>query len=390
MHVPRPDDVFFGYYVLEFSPESRLILSNLLLAHGFNLRVNSCVSYVSALRFRKINEILKGKVEYSVKGPFGLYGAIKKFIRRPIALVCSTLFLLVFILSSFVVWDIRIEGVESELHDEIYQELESAGLSVGKFWASIDKSEVENQLLLNSETVSWININRRGTVAYIKVVRKLIYEEMETPTGYANVVAERDCVIEEIRVKNGYALVKVGETVKAGQILISGVFPSELGGGLCYADGVVIGRYSGSTSLIQQRYDEEKELVARGCESYSIKIFGFSLKVFKKYRNLPNEYDIIKDIRQVHLPNGRGLPFSVIKNFYVEYEMLERRYTDDEIVKLAHSELREALSRELEGRELVRIKTSAKFVGEDYFVESEYVCRANVGKTVDFFAEKTE
>ena len=46
----------------------------------------------------------------------------------------------------------------------------------------IDKFEID--MLMNSDLVSWININRRGGVAYVSVADKIVYEENEETKGF--------------------------------------------------------------------------------------------------------------------------------------------------------------------------------------------------------------
>ena len=80
--------------------------------------------------------------------------------------------MLVLLLSQSLVWDIRPSGNENIASYDIKSRLESCGFSVGDLWHKKSLSEVENEFLKLYDDVSWININRRGTVAYVSVIEK--------------------------------------------------------------------------------------------------------------------------------------------------------------------------------------------------------------------------
>lgn len=390
MRTPRIDLLLLGYYRLEFREDDIAEAADIFLKNRINIRFIGNSIFVSVFKFKDIERVLSGNIEYSVSELLGVCGILKQFVKRPVALITASLFVILFFLSSLLVWDVRIEGVEVDVEKEIRRELDLAGLKIGKPWFKIDKDDVETKLLLKSESVSWININRRGTVAYVSVIEKVNHDEQEERRGYANVVAERDCIIEEITVISGYATVKVGDTVRAGQILISGVYPSELGGGLCYAEGRVIGRYTDEISVSVPRYKEEKIPVCKKTCSLYINFFGFSLKLLKNYRNLPNDCVIIEDERYMTAFGGRRVPISLVRNFYIEYGISEKKISDEDMIREAGLMMKNELSDRLSARELLKIKTSAEFVGEEYVMTSNIVCTSDVGLPVEFDADISE
>jgi hypothetical protein len=87
--------------------------------------------------------------------------------------------------------------------------LSHCGLEVGCRWNSLDRSEVEADVLSEYPSIAWININRRGTVAYVEIIerKKGEIQNSEQKRGYANLVASESCVIEEITVTRGVAQV---------------------------------------------------------------------------------------------------------------------------------------------------------------------------------------
>jgi len=388
--VPRIDLLLFGYRVVKVKAESRVKLLNLLMQNGISVKIFKDEFLISEKQFKAAKELIVSNPEYSVSEERGLFGFLGKYRKRYGIFAAIILSILISVFSSSRIWDIRIDGVTGADEEKILDELASVGFSVGEGWWGIDKSKIEADMLSISENVSWININQRGTVAYVSVAKKILYEDEEENIGYANVIADCDAVIEEITVKTGFAKVKAGETVKKGQILISGVIPAELGGGFCYAEGKVVGRYSGEISVSIQKTKLRKSEKERKLSGVTINFFNFSFKIFEKYRKTHEEYDIIKNKSEFHFLNGRKLPFSVDKEYAVFYEEYERRYSESEMTEIARQRMTELLENELSDKNLLKIKTNGQFYKDSYILVSEYVASSDIGKPLAFEVIKGE
>jgi len=322
-------------------------------------------------------------IECEISAPLGLGGFLIAHRNRYGALAALLVVSILFALLCGVVWDVRVEGCSTLSEEEIARELSNAGLSVGKRWSDINKSAVETRVLVSSDKISWLNINRRGVVAYVSVVERVTHSEEQEPVGYANVVAARDGIIEEITVKRGVAAVKVGDSVRAGQLLISGVIPTELGGGYCYAEGVVRGRYSDAVEVEIEGFDTVKEPISENIGSITVKIFGFDINIFKKYGNYTNECDIIEENRSITL-FGKRLPISVKYERVCEYTVISNELSQDELTKRAREALGERLLSAFDGAELVRIRTNGGFTDGGYGMYADVLLRGEISKTQKF------
>ena len=378
----RIDSLFFGYCEFKFNKTDRAKIVNLLLENCVSREIYEDVFCVNLRERKKIEKLLAGKVEFTVSAPRGVLPFLYSFKKRFGLLFGLLISIFLVLFSSHLVWDVRIEGVEKEEGELIKQELSELGFSVGQRWSLIDKSEIETEMLIKSDLVSWININRRGSVAYVSVISKITHEE-EVYRGYSNVVATKNAIIEEITVKKGVALVKAGETVKAGQVLISGVIPKELGGGFCYADGEVLGRYSETKTIEVDRVYTEKIEINSDLKSLSVNFFDFSIKLLEKYRNYTGECDIIKEKCNLNL-FGVDLPFSVFKEKIVFYENVQACHEDAEMIRLANSKMREEINSENKDATLLRIKTYGELTERGYKLKADFVSSSEIGMHLGF------
>ena len=387
MSTARLDLFVFGYRKIEVPLDFLGRAASLLLSSGISARILPDGSiYLRERDFQKCRKMLGGRVRYTYSellGIPGIYSRIGCKMGILVGCVCS---LLLTLFLSGLVWDVRIEGNFTVPDVAITEALEEAGFTVGSRWNKSDLSSLEVEALSLCSDISWININRRGTVAYVSVIEKDGDEaDEDTQTGkYANIIASDDCIIEELRVVKGTAEVKVGDAVKKGDLLISGVLSDSANGGLCYAEGIVIGRVGDSVTVNTEReYERIVPETPRVCR-VRIKIFKFPINIFKNSRNFDNKCDIIKDIDGFSL-FGRGkLPIEIVTEYCVPHRSTSESYNDKELVSLTSSRLTESLSRALGNADLVRIRTTGEFTDTGYLMRADIVYLKDVSHTLEF------
>lgn len=384
----RIDYQIFGYRRVKIKKEDTKTVAALLLKEGITLKICNEMFTVREDEFSKISRILEPRVKLNSSNMLGLRGFLSRNRYRVGALLGILISIFLFFFFSSCVSDVRIEGVGDINEEKIKEELSSVGFGVGTRWSATDKNDIEVKMLKSSECVSWININRRGSVAYVKVIDKNTHKEEDTPVGYANVVAKSDGIIEEITVKRGVAMVKKGDSVKCGQILISGAFPSESGGGFCYAEGEVFARVSDIISVSVGESRTEKVELGRNLSETRLKILNFSVNIFKLYRNPLSECDIIQKESNLSF-FGRRLPISVLRTYSVDTATEEILLSKDEMTRLASDALKSSLSDRLRLATLLKIKTDGAFDGDKYTMSAEIVLNENIAMAKEFeFSQK--
>ena len=185
-------------------------------------------------------------------------------------------------------------------------------------------------------------------------------------------------------------MVKAGDVVKAGDILILGVLPESGGNKLCNAEGEVIGRVQGSKKVEVCRQINEKTVFDTAFSGLSIKIFNFPVNIFKTYRNLGSNCDIIKEKTQISFFGICNLPIEVTKMYTISYADSIRVASDDELVNLASYRLSALLYKELSDVDLCSIRTFGEFTDQGYTMRYEFVYSCSVGKEVPIYLEENK
>ena len=93
---------------------------------------------------------------------------------------------------------------------------------IEKLKDKINKEEIINKIRYQREDIAWIGIEIDGTNAIVKIVEADSKPEIIDENDYCNVVASKDAVISKISAQNGTLMVKEGDQVKKGDILIAG------------------------------------------------------------------------------------------------------------------------------------------------------------------------
>lgn len=269
--------------------------------------------------------------------------------------------------SGQVVWSIRVDGNVELQEWEVIEQMEICGMGVGDRIGSLDTGIIENRVLIESDTISWISINMMGTVAEVEI-REFTDAQEEESYAAANLVADRWGVIDHFEEVRGNIAVDIGDVVSEGDLLVGGVYDIE-GGGLRYtcARGKVFARTERQfEEIIPLRY-EKKEYTGRiQTEKYWI-FFGKEGKFFGNRGNSYDSYDIINTVEYFELPGEVLLPVGIRTVRYVEYETVDAERTPAEAEDLAYYRLRCEMEQQIPDGELVR-KSLTTSLDEDTYV----------------------
>jgi len=315
----------------------------------------------------------------------GLWQLLRRYRRRAGVFLGSALALFLLVLSTRFVWAIEVKGNESMTRDEVIGELNACGFGVGAYIPRLQTERLEGEVLIASDRIAWIAIRMDGTHATVQVIERDEAEPREEGLSPANLVAACDGQIEQLLLYRGNCLVSVGQAVRRGELLVSGLYDSSV---YPYrytrASGEVLARTQHELEVkipftyTQKVYEKPKP------ESATLKILGFSLKIFKNSRNEGGSCDIIKEERSLSLPNRLELPILWETAFRHPYVECDATRTRDEALTLAY----EALGRELatlsEEAELLEKQIKTEWQDDGVVLRCTVTCIENIAVQSEF------
>jgi similar to stage IV sporulation protein len=195
-----------GLYLWEIRRIAEDVLYAKMRAHGF-------------LRIRSIAR--KSGCTVKICQKKGWPFIVRRMRGRKLFFAGGLLFLAGLVYCSALLCFVKLDGVPPSETERVLTELYRAGLKPGELRSVLlqRKNLIEREALLHLPQAVWLGINLRGVVAEVKYVpRKL----PPLPAGPADIVADSEGLVTKVVVIRGVPLVKEGDTVIRGQMLISG------------------------------------------------------------------------------------------------------------------------------------------------------------------------
>ncbi len=177
--------------------------------------------YVKHLKLMRSAARLSGcKVRiYDRKGPKFAMAAARKRLMLAAGFFAALFFIWAF---SQYTWIISVEGNARLLDYQILEMLKEYGVESGMAKKTTELRAIEEQILMDRSELSFISLKTKGVKMTVTVAEAKEAPIVYDPLRRGDIVAGHDALVESISVFAGTPLVKAGDTVRKGQVLISG------------------------------------------------------------------------------------------------------------------------------------------------------------------------
>ena len=358
-----------GYFVEKFlnsSLKDNLFLWNLKRRSATVLRVNVADSDFGKLK----NIVNKNQCLLKVISSRGIPNIYQRYKKRRYLVYASIVFIFfIFSISRFV-WNIEVVGNSRLSKEDIISLVENDGLKIGKYKGKIDTEKIIKKIRSEREDISWIGIELKGTNAIVKIVETEEKPMVVDENDFCNIVAKKDGIISKISAQNGTIMVKDGDEVKQGQILIAGWMEGLYTGKyLVHSNGKVeaIIKYSQSEKIYKK--ETVRKRTERKENKFSIKVKNFQINLFKTLSKF-EKYDTIDSVKNIQLSPNFYIPINFVKytNFEVEESLVEHDFEDAK--RVGEATAKQKLDDLIKG-EIVDTKTEIT-EKDDYYVVTVY------------------
>lgn len=368
-----------GYFVEKFiniCNKQKIFLWNLKRSKTTIIYTN-----VSIKDFKKLKPIAqKTKCKIKIKSKKGLPFIFNKYKKRKIFVIGLAMVLItIFTLSKFI-WNIEVIGNEKINDDEIIQIANENNLKIGKFKNKVDTKKIINKLRLERDDIAWIGIEIKGTNAIIKIVESIPKPNIIDDEEFCNIVATKDAIIKKISAQNGTPVVKEGEIVKKGTVLIAGWLEGKYTGTrYVHATGSVQGKvwYTQKERIYFKQ--QKKEQTGNAENKYSLNINNFKINFNKGVSKFKN-YDTIETNKKVKLFSNFYLPIELIKITNTEVNITDITYTLEEAKNIGIEKAKQELNNKIENLDnILSIQINDSQTSEYIEVEVTYEMLENIG-----------
>lgn len=256
------------------------------------------------------------------------------------------------IITSQFIWNIKIQGNFSITEDVLMDYLREQKVYVSMKQKDLHIEELEEALREHYDRITWASVQVDGTTLqiFIKENEMPVYENEDTAEedtekteNATDIIASHDGVISYIVTRSGVPQVMPGDTVKKGDILVSGAVPvynedtTVRKYQFCNSDADIMIRYSKSITVEQELIYQRKDYSGREMHNTILEAGGRELQC--TLRRIPYElYDVCTDKKQVCLLDKLYLPLYFGKRHIREYCLTDSRHTEEEMQEIFREE----------------------------------------------------
>lgn len=329
--------------VTGYSPERFLNLckNKKIAIWGLESTSQGYLMYIKISGFRRLKPIIKKtKTKVVIKERVGLPFFFYRYRKRNL-FFAGTILCFIFIYSmTFFVWNIDFQGNVHITDSVLMEYLSNKNVTYGMLKNNVNCEQLVKDLRKDFEDIIWVSASMDGTKLMIHIKENTdTFELSEQNTNARDIVSNYAGIVKQIITRSGVPLVKVGDMVEVGDVLISGKVDilndakEIVSQKLVLADGdIVLESYIPYEKEITKYYNK-KEYTKKKKRVFYMKIgnyicsLGGTKNKFKYYEKRTSE-------TQLQLSNNFFLPIIFGKEEYIEYTTKKTEYTKEEMEKL--------------------------------------------------------
>ncbi len=292
--------------------------------------------------------------------------------------------LMIFALSQFV-WEITVSGSEVYSKSDILKYVTTNYYKPGTYKRNVDCNQLEEHLREDYEEIAWVSCSLQGTRLHIEIKETLDRKTKQNPKKPCDIVANKSGLITGLSVKSGTPLVSVGDKVKKGSTLISGLI-------YYYSDDFQV------TETDKIRADGEITMKTKETYKESIPMEYYEKKLKKKKKRIKSIYagtyewkfsekkkeehtNIIEKKYSLKIGSSLYLPLGIYVRTYQPYDTVRKTYTEKQAKEKLEKRLKKYLAKkERKGIQVIHHEISYKKKGNSYTASGTILQEEKIGK----------
>ncbi len=342
---------------------------------------------VQAAEYRSLCKIARRLgLKMRIEKKHGIYFTLKRH-RDKIGFAAGAIFAAAVVLFlNLFVWEINISGNKAVSSEEIMATLANSGLKTGTLRTAHDARKIEWNIMNDNKEIAWATVNIQGCCVNVVVSETRREAEMKYDDDKpVNIIAAKYGVIRKMDVFDGQGVVKVGDAVMKGDLLVSATFEDR--------HGKLTLKHSRARVMAETDYEItvefplEQVIETTGGVKKSVKgieIMGLSIPLgsSRGCKELPAE----KEEKELYFLWIR-LP---VKEIHAKYYAVKRNtitYTAEQAKGGAFQLLEQKEAKEMSNMEIISRKTEEKIANGKYIIRASYDCIMDIAEEQDILSD---
>lgn len=342
---------------------------------------------VQAAEYRSLCKIARRLgLKMRIEKKHGIYFTLKRH-RDKIGFAAGAIFAAAVVLFlNLFVWEINISGNKAVSSEEIMATLANSGLKTGTLRTAHDARKIEWNIMNDNKEIAWATVNIQGCCVNVVVSETRREAEMKYDDDKpVNIIAAKYGVIRKMDVFDGQGVVKVGDAVMKGDLLVSATFEDR--------HGKLTLKHSRARVMAETDYEItvefplEQVIETTGGVKKSVKgieIMGLSIPLgsSRGCEELPAE----KEEKELYFLWIR-LPVKEIRTKYYAVKRNTITYTAEQAKGGAFQLLEQKEAEEMNNMEIISRKTEEKIANGKYIIRASYDCIMDIAEEQDILSD---
>ena len=342
---------------------------------------------VQAAEYRSLCKIARRLgLKMRIEKKHGIYFTLKRH-RDKIGFAAGAIFAAAVVLFlNLFVWEINISGNKAVSSEEIMATLANSGLETGTLRTAHDARKIEWNIMNDNKEIAWATVNIQGCCVNVVVSETRREAEMKYDDDKpVNIIAAKYGVIRKMDVFDGQGVVKVGDAVMKGDLLVSATFEDR--------HGKLTLKHSRARVMAETDYEItvefplEQVIETTGGVKKSVKgieIMGLSIPFgsSRGCEELPAE----KEEKELYFLWVR-LPIKELCTKYFAVKQNTITYTAEQAKGGAFQLLEQRETEEMNEMEIISRTVQEKIADGKYIITATYDCIMNIAQEQDILSD---
>ncbi len=275
------------------------------------------------------------------------------------------------------IWVIQIhtDGDET-LRAAVAEQLEPLGIALGQKTDDVDIAAVRLHAIAQIEEINWLSVHFEGSIAHVEAQRQKSGAVRQDNSVPSNLIASCDGRILSMQVTSGQAMVKSGEGVVKGDLLVCGAVETTAGTLLRRSSGIVTAQTEHTLAVCVPL--EEIQLLPTGTvwKQPVFQAFGLTLPLYTT-AVFPDTCER-REVSSFWELRGVTLPVGLTETQYIERIPQTVSHTQEQAQELANERLLQLAEEELAQAQITDKTLHGAWENGVYTLTGVYRCTENI------------
>ena len=310
----------------------------------------------------------------------GFFWQFKSLAKRPVLVIGISMLLLFGTFVPSRVFFVRVEGNESVPSRKIIEEAAACGIGFGASRREVRSEKMKNALLEAMPELQWAGVNTAGCVATITVRERQITEESENRNGVSSIVASMDGVILSCTVTRGNGICKVGQAVKAGEVLVSGYTDCGISIRATRAEAEIFAMTERNLTAVTPEEWVTRVQITETKKKYALIFQKKRINLFFDSGISDSSCGRMYEENYVVLPGGFQLPIAIVTEVWISYEEVPTVLEEESAAQALSAFASGYLSGQMIAGTITEKDEACTLQDGVYCLEGQYACQEMIGR----------